>query len=137
MARAIGVSWAKLNLCTPEEWAEIIKTRGTKYNSQLVLENKKVPESYFKNLRSKQQDEQGQLAKALSQMAGVPMDRPASLNDIEAFEKVLGVRVMVVSARLGNKFITSPSMDERRQCSPGPWFVSVLEMKNLPLCILS
>ena len=41
------------------------------------------------------------------------MDRPASLNDIEAFEKVLGVRVMVVSARLGNKFITSPSMDER------------------------
>ena len=41
------------------------------------------------------------------------MDRPASLNDMEAFEKVLGVCVMVVSARLGNKFITSPSMDER------------------------
>ena len=38
------------------------------------------------------------------------MDRPGSLNDIE---KVLGVRVMVVSARLGNKFITSPSKDER------------------------
>ena len=113
MARAIGVSWAKLNLCKPEEWAEIIKTRGTKSNSQLVLENKKVPESYFKKLRSKQRNEQGQLAKALSQMAGVPMDRPASLNDIEAFEKVLGVRVMVVSARLRNKFITSPSTDER------------------------
>ena len=113
MARAIGISWAKLNLCTPEEWAEIIKTRGTKSNSQLVLEKKKVPESYFKQLRSKQRTEQGQLAKALSQMAGVPMDRLASLNDIEAFEKVLGVRVMVVSARLGNKFITSPSTDER------------------------
>ena len=41
------------------------------------------------------------------------MERPASLNDIEAFEKVLGVHVMVVSARLGNKFITSPSTDER------------------------
>ena len=102
MARGIGISWAKLNLCTPEEWAEIIKTRGTKSNLQLVLENKKVPESYFKQLRSKQRNEQGQLAKALSQMAGVPMDRPASLNDIEAFEKVLGVRVIVVSARLGN-----------------------------------
>ena len=57
MARAIGVSWVKLNLCTPEEWAEITKTWGTKSNSQLVLENKKVPESYFKNLRSKQRDE--------------------------------------------------------------------------------
>ena len=41
------------------------------------------------------------------------MDRPASLNDVQAFEEVLGVRVMVVSARLGNKFITSPSTDER------------------------
>ena len=40
MARAIGVSWAKLNLCTPEEWAEIAKTRGTKSNLQIVLENK-------------------------------------------------------------------------------------------------
>ena len=39
------------------------------------------------------------------------MDRPASLNDIEAFEKVLGVHAMVVSARLGNKFITSPNTD--------------------------
>ena len=41
------------------------------------------------------------------------MDRPASLNDIEAFEKVLGVSVMVVSARLGINFITSPSTDKR------------------------
>ena len=41
------------------------------------------------------------------------MDRPASLKDIEAFEEVLWVRVMVVSARLDNKFITSPSMDEQ------------------------
>ena len=98
MARAICLSWAKLNLCTPDEWADIAKTRGTKSNSQLVLENKRVPESYFKNLRSKQRDEQGQLAITISQMAGVPMDRPASSNDIEAFEKVLGVRVMVVSA---------------------------------------
>ena len=41
------------------------------------------------------------------------MDRPASLNDIEAFEEVLRVGMMVVSARLGNKFITSLSTDER------------------------
>ena len=59
--------------------------KGTKSNLQLVLENKKVPESYIKLLRAKQRDEQGQLAIAISQMAGVPMDRPASLNDIEAF----------------------------------------------------
>ena len=110
LARTIGVSWAKLVRCTPEEWKEITKTRGMKSNLQLVLEHHKVPESYFKQLRAKQRDEQRQLAVAISQLAEVPMDRP---NDIEAFEKVLGVRVMVVSVRLGNKFITSPSSDER------------------------
>ena len=110
--RAIGLSWAKLNLCTPEELEEMAKTWGTKSNLQLVLENKKVLESYFKHLRAKQRNEQGKLAIAICQMAGVPMDRPASLNDIEAFEKVLGVRVMVDSAQLGNKFITSPSTDD-------------------------
>ena len=113
LARAIGVSWAKYRRCTPEEWKEITKTRGKKSNLQLVLEHHKVPESYFKHLRAKQRDEQRRLAVAISQLAGIPMDRPASLNDIEAFEEVLGVRVMVVSARLGNKFITSPSSDEQ------------------------
>ncbi len=41
------------------------------------------------------------------------MDRPASLNDVVAFERVLDVRVMVVNARLNNKFVTNPSEDER------------------------
>ena len=113
LARSIGVSWAKLKRCTPEEWKEVTAHRGKKTNLQLILENQKVPENYYKNLRNKKRDEQRQLAVAISQMAGVPMDRPASLNDVEAFEEVLGVRVMVVSARLGNKFITSPSSDER------------------------
>ena len=113
MARAIGVSWAKLMRCTPEEWAEITKNRGNKTNLQLVLEHRKVSKSYYESLCRKTLNQQGQLAEALCQMAGVPMDRPASLNDIEAFEEVLRVCVMVVSARLGNKFITSPSRDER------------------------
>ena len=113
MARAIGVSWAKLMRCTPEQWTEVTKNRGNKSNLQLVLEHRKVSKSYYESLCRKTLKHQGQLAEALCQMAGVPMDRAASLNDIEAFEEVLGVRVMVVSARLGNKFITSPSMDER------------------------
>jgi hypothetical protein len=99
MARAIRVSWAKLNSCTPEEWKEIAKKRQKKSNVQLILETQQVPESYYKHLRNKQRDEQRQLAVAISQLAEVPLDRPASLNDVDAFEEVLGVRVMVVSAR--------------------------------------
>ena len=64
------------------------------------------------NLRNKARKEQKNLAVALSQLAEVPLDRPASLNDVKAFEEALDIRVMVVSARLGNKFITSPSTDQ-------------------------
>ena len=113
MARAIGVGWAKLHRCTREEWNALTQQRGIKSNLELVLEHRKVPESYYKNLRNKSKREQKDLAVAICRLAGVPLDRPASLNDVEAFEEALNIRVMVVSARLGNKFITSQSIDDR------------------------
>ena len=113
MARAIGVSWARLHRCTLDEWKEVTKHRRGKTNLQLVLEHQKVPLTYYQDLCNKNLKQQGKMAATLCQMAGVPQDRPASLNDVEAFEELLGVRVMVVSARLGNKFITSPRRDER------------------------
>ncbi len=87
MARAIGVSWAKLNRCAPEEWKEIAKNRQKKSNLQLILEHKQVPESYYKHLTIKKRDEQRQLAVAISKLADVPLDRPASLEDLAAFEE--------------------------------------------------
>ena len=113
MARAVGVAWARLKRCTPEEWKEITKTRGKKSNLESALEHRKVPLTYYNDLTNKNLKQQQKLAVAISQLAGVSQDRPASLNDVEAFEEVLGVRVMIVNARLGNKFITSPSRDER------------------------
>ena len=113
MARAIGVGWAKLNQCTKEEWDDLTRSQKFKTNLELVLEHRKVPESYYRHVRTKTRKEQKNLAVALSRLAGVPLDRPTSLNDIEAFEEALDIRVMVVSARLGNKFITSPSTDQR------------------------
>ena len=111
MARAIGLGWAKLNRCTKEEWDNLTQSQKFKTNLVLVLEHRKVPESYYIHLRNKARKEQKNLAVGLSRLAGVPLDRPASLNDVEAFETVLGIRIMIVSARLGNKFITSPSTD--------------------------
>ena len=39
MARAIGVSWAKLKRYTKEEWSEITKDRQQKSNLQLIFEH--------------------------------------------------------------------------------------------------
>ena len=113
MARAIGVGWAKLNRCTKEEWDDLTRSQKFKSQLQLVLVHRKVLESYYIQLRNKARKEQKNLAIALSRLARVPLDRPASLNGVEAFETVMGVRIMIMSARLGNKFITSPSTDQR------------------------
>ena len=67
MARAIGVSWAKLKRCTKEEWSEITKNRQNKSNLQLIFEHQRVPETYYKHLINKNHKEQQKLAVAISQ----------------------------------------------------------------------
>ena len=91
MARAIGVGWAKLNRCTKEEWDDLTRYQKSKSQLELVLEHRKAPESYYKNLRHKTKKDQKNLAVALSRLAGVPLDQPASLNDVEAFEEALDI----------------------------------------------
>ena len=39
MASAIGVGWAKLNLCTQEEWNDLSQYQKSKSNSELTLEH--------------------------------------------------------------------------------------------------
>ena len=65
--------------------------KKSKSQLELVLEHRKAPESYYINLRNKAKKEQKNLAVALSELAGVALDRPASLNDIEAFEEALDI----------------------------------------------
>ena len=107
------MGWAKLNRCTEEEWEDLTRYQKSKSQLELVLEHRKVTESYYMHLRNKARKEQKNLAVALSLVAGVPLDRPASFNDLEAFQESLDIRVMVVSTRLGHKFITSASTDQR------------------------
>ena len=90
MARAIGVGWAKLNRCTKEEWDDLTRYQKSRSQLELVLEHRKAPESYYMNLRNKTRKEQKNLAVALSRLAGVPLDRPTSLNNVEAFGEALG-----------------------------------------------
>ena len=45
MSRAIEAGWAKLNLCTKEEWDDLTRYQKSKSNSELILKQRKVPES--------------------------------------------------------------------------------------------
>ena len=53
MARAIGVGWAKLIRCTKKEWDDLTRYQKSKSQLELVLEHRKVPESYYKKVRDK------------------------------------------------------------------------------------
>lgn len=76
---------------------------GWESNFKFTLEHRRVFESYFMNLRKKFRNE---IDMAFCRLAGIPMNRPTSLNDLSAFEDALEIRIIVVSVRLGNRFLT-------------------------------
>jgi len=80
-----------------------------------VMKYRKVPPSYYYNLINKNRDEQKEMAMALCELANVSTDRVLGLNDLEAFEDLLGVNILVVSARLGNTFIQVTDNTERKK----------------------
>ncbi|KAL5018216.1 hypothetical protein ScPMuIL_003938 [Solemya velum] len=113
MARAISVVFAKLNQCSKEQWDILKDQNPEKSNLELGLEHRKFSTSYYKNLLNKKRAEQGEMARELCRRAGLPVDRPASINDLPAFEQLLDIKILVVSARAGNKFLTSPDNSQR------------------------
>ncbi|XP_041361018.1 uncharacterized protein LOC121377177 [Gigantopelta aegis] len=106
MSRAIGVAWAKLNCISSTDWQDLV---GGPYPKtpliDLIMHHKKCPQSFYNKLTTKTRREQKTLALKLCALAGVPTDRPCNLNDIPAFEQVLGCQILVISAELGNKFL--------------------------------
>ena len=74
IGRAIIVGCAKLNRCSAAEWKDIAQSRGTKANLELILEHRKMSESHHKDLCKHRQDQQTDLAEAISRLAGVPLD---------------------------------------------------------------
>ena len=72
------------------------------------MREQKISSGTFKHLINKNRQEQKQLATLICQKAGIPVDRPGSLDDLPAFEQFFKIRVAVVAASLGNKFIRVP-----------------------------
>ncbi|OOY83861.1 hypothetical protein BOW37_12735, partial [Solemya velum gill symbiont] len=111
MARAIAVAFAKLHKCDKKEWSTLREKHPGIKNLELSLLYHKFSPSYYKNLMNRKRLEQGEMAKELCRRANVSMERQAGLGDLKAFQEVLNVRILVISAKLGNKFITCAETD--------------------------
>ena len=115
MARAIGVSWANACRVSTDEWHAFSQTLDGSMTEK-VLQLKKCPGWYYSKLRDSKRHEQTHLAETLCARANVDTQIPASLNDIPAFEAVLGIDIAVISSRMGNRFLRVPlDTDEENQ----------------------
>ena len=108
LPRAICICWAKLNTVTRQEWLTLTaEVPGSILDKVLAV--RKCSTGYYSELRKKTRSAQGKLASKLCELAQVSTDHPMSLADIPQFEQLLGIDVLVISARAGNKFIRVPT----------------------------
>ena len=105
MARAIARSWAKLHKVSNEDFRKITAKQPHADIVDLILEHRKVPHTFYKGMADSKKHGEGDLARAFYNMVHIPNDQECSLLDIPAFEEALDIRILVASARMGNKFI--------------------------------
>ena len=106
LARAISVSFAKTHLVSDGEWQTIDKKDRSAI--EILLEERKISKRIYKNLCNKHRNDQKLMATKICQMSGVSTNVAAALTDVAKFENALKVRIAVISARLGNRFIRVP-----------------------------
>ena len=103
MPLAIGVVFASANKISASEWKDKIE--------KLILKYRKCPDWYRKNLLHRT-NQQNKLIHTLCNDANVDCSRPLTICDIRQFEELLCVDILVVSARLGNRFIRVPTVED-------------------------
>lgn len=108
MARAIGVCLAKRSVVPNETWRTLVEEHSDLTSLEILVQFNQISAFAYKNIKNKNRQEQKKLSILLCQRAGVPTDRPGSLNDLPAFEEAFHIRIAVVAASLGNKFVRVP-----------------------------
>ena len=105
---AVGIAFATANRVTTQEWKELTKNDQGLSIDKLVLKYRKCPDWYRKDLIRKT-NKQNLFIRSLCHEANVDYSRPLTICDISQFEELLSVDILVVSSRLGNKFIRVPT----------------------------
>ena len=105
MPMAITVCFLKTcRIVTSEEWRSLIM-RDQSSMVDKVLKHKSLPKWYYKHVLDKGRKECTTFAKRLCDLVGVSTEKPCNINEIEHFERLLNLQILVISAKLGNKFI--------------------------------
>ncbi|XP_052085242.1 uncharacterized protein LOC127722409 [Mytilus californianus] len=118
LATAIGRCFLKLCKIVPlEKWRETTKNDEDMNTCQKVIKHGMTTKSYFKNVSAsalKNTSYSKTMAITLCKEANLSTDEALSIRDIENFENVLDVNILVLSARLGNKFCRVSTKAQRK-----------------------
>lgn len=104
----MGVAVAAANEVSQAEWLELTKQDCRLSIEQQVLKHRNCP-YWFKKTIAQQSDRQNEFAVLLCREANLAVNKFLTICDISRFEELLNVDILVVSSRLGNKFIRVPS----------------------------
>lgn len=107
LATAIGRCFVKLcKITTLDEFKRITKNDQPDMSATMkMVKHRVITKSYLSHIKSPTNNKYRKImSRALCAAANVPMDRPLTITDIQSFEDLLDVNILVLLARLGNKF---------------------------------
>lgn len=105
MPMAIVICFLKTcDTVSPQEWLALTKDE-TESTLDKILKHKVAPKWFYKHVLDKNRSDCFSAAKRLCELASVRTDKKCNITEISRFEDVLGIHILVISAKLGNKFI--------------------------------
>ena len=115
--RAVAVSFCKLISTTKDDFDRATRDLTTD-NVDKVLQTGKCSPSIYRAVRQPDSTQDGKfqrrMAERLALDAGLPLDRPLTIADLDPVEDLLNVNVAVLSADSGNRFVRRPNRPDRR-----------------------
>ncbi|CAC5421906.1 unnamed protein product [Mytilus coruscus] len=119
LATAIGRCYLKLCEIVPlNKWKEVTKDDDEDMNTcQKVIKHYMTTKSYYKHVSDSAVNNKSYsktMALTLCKEANLPIDEPLSIRDVARFEDLLDVNILVLSARLGNKFCRVSANTKRK-----------------------
>lgn len=117
LATAIGRCFVKLcKIVTFDEFKQLTKHYPSNMNTTMkMVKHRTITKSYLAHIKALSNTKYRKtMSKTLCTAAGVPTDRPLTIRDIQPFEDLLDVNILVLSSRLGNKFCRVVNVANRR-----------------------
>lgn len=117
LPRAVLVTFFSQNFLSSKEWQDLIKNLPAKSIEEHVLDLKKCPYWYYKEIRKPYLNAKYQtcLCRELCRRTNLPLWRPHTIKDMQSLEDFFAIDILVVDSQLGNRFSKVPDPESTKE----------------------